>query len=401
VVANVNTDNLKISVTKNENIHTRTATVTIHSDGTEQAVSASVAISQSGLSPDISVEEAGSGVSVSWKSQEFPLHITANFPFYFEHAPWIREADHQAGDGVYTFTVDELPVAAGTRRDTIIVRAVNPEITETIRIPVAQADAALNVMTFNIYVASGSKLSWSQRRSTVAQIIYDEDIDILGTQETEYSQHTYLATLSEYTAYGVGRGDGVRNGEHNTILYKKSRFTEHDSGTFWLSETPDQPGSKGWDAGYVRIASWLKLEDKMSGKRIFVINTHIDHIGTQAQYHSIRLLMNKIHELSDNLPVILTGDFNIPLANDNIKYISDASANPYWLVHTKDIADVRKGHSGTYHDLNENDPGEGWFIDFIFVSENTKVFQHEVLPPKINGIFPSDHSPVTAKILLP
>jgi endonuclease/exonuclease/phosphatase family metal-dependent hydrolase len=98
--------------------------------------------------------------------------------------------------------------------------------------------------------------------------------------------------------------------------------------------------------------------------------------------------------------VILTGDFNIPPANDNIKYISDASENPNWLAHTKTIADVSKGHSGTYHDVNENDPGPGWFIDFIFVGENTKVFQHEVLPPRINGIFPSDHSPVTAKILL-
>jgi endonuclease/exonuclease/phosphatase family metal-dependent hydrolase len=105
--------------------------------------------------------------------------------------------------------------------------------------------------------------------------------------------------------------------------------------------------------------------------------------------------------LSDNLPVILTGDFNIPPTNDNIKYISDAYANPNWLAHTRTIADVRKGNSNTYHDLSENDLGQGWFIDFIFVSENTKVFQHEVLPPKIHGIFPSDHSPVTAKILLP
>jgi hypothetical protein len=87
------------------------------------------------------------------QSQEFSLHVAANFPFYFELPPWIQGADSQASDGAYTFTVNKLPAVVNTQRDTVTVRAVNPEVTKNIPVPVVQTNnAELNAMTFNIYL---------------------------------------------------------------------------------------------------------------------------------------------------------------------------------------------------------------------------------------------------------
>jgi endonuclease/exonuclease/phosphatase family metal-dependent hydrolase len=212
--------------------------------------------------------------------------------------------------------------------------------------------------------------------------------------------HNYLETnLPAYEAFSIS-DDGSLKGGPNTIFYRKDRFTAYNKGIFWLSETPDVP-SKGWDALYLRIALWIELEDKISGLRFLYVNTHVATWGkTIAQQNSIILLMNKIHELRGNMPVILTGDLNMPPSNDYIKYITDVVNNPYPLVHTKTVADRITGFEGSFHDYHDTDPGPDQLIDYVIVDENAKVLLHQVIPPKLDGIFLSDHAPVTAKIIL-
>jgi endonuclease/exonuclease/phosphatase family metal-dependent hydrolase len=100
------------------------------------------------------------------------------------------------------------------------------------------------------------------------------------------------------------------------------------------------------------------------------------------------------------MPVILTGDFNMPPGNDNIKYITDVVNNPYPLVHTKPVAERVTGFEGSFHAYTETDPGAGQLIDYVIVDENARVLLHQVIPPKLDGIFLSDHAPVTAKIII-
>jgi endonuclease/exonuclease/phosphatase family metal-dependent hydrolase len=261
--------------------------------------------------------------------------------------------------------------------------------------------ASLNVMTYNLRLeSSGDGLNgWNTRRTSAVKIIRLEDIDIVGTQETEENQHNYLKNHLAYEAFSIG-DNGQLKGGPNTIFYRKDRFTAYNKGIFWLSETPDVP-SKGWDALYLRIALWIELEDKISGIRFFYLNTHIATWGkTVAQQNSIILLMNKIHDLRGDMPVIITGDFNMPPSNPNIMYITDVVNNPYPLVHTKTVADRSTGFTGSFHDYHDTDPGPDGLIDYVFVDENAKVLLHQVIPPKLDGIFLSDHAPVTAKIIL-
>lgn len=47
---------------------------------------------------------------------------------------------------------------------------------------------------------------------------------------------------------GVGRDDGKQAGEYAPIYYRNDRFQPLSVEHIWLSQTPQQVGSRGWDA---------------------------------------------------------------------------------------------------------------------------------------------------------
>ena len=120
-----------------------------------------------------------------------------------------------------------------------------------------------------------------------------------------------LERLPEYDYVGVGRTDGATKGEYSPIFFLKDKYEALEKGNFWLSETPDVAGSKGWDAALERIASYAKLRDKATGKIFMAVNTHFDHVGVTARKESAKLIMQKIQQIVGNRPAVVTGDFNI------------------------------------------------------------------------------------------
>ena len=140
----------------------------------------------------------------------------------------------------------------------------------------APASEPINVMSFNIRYDNpeDSLDNWKFRKDRAAKAIRFYNVDILGTQEVLHNQlEDFKQRLPEYDVIGVGREDGKEKGEYSALWYKKDRFTLIDSGYFWLSETPEVAGSKGWDGACERIASWAKLKDKVTGKEVFALNT--------------------------------------------------------------------------------------------------------------------------------
>lgn len=258
----------------------------------------------------------------------------------------------------------------------------------------------LNIMSFNVrYDNAGDSLnSWQYRKDIAAQVIKDHDIDIVGTQEVLSHQLNDLKErLPEYTAIGVGRQDGIDKGEYSAILYKTDKFNEIQSGYFWLSETPEIAGSKGWDGACERIATWAVLQDKETKKQVFFINTHLDHIGKIARQEGVTLLLDRATELAKGFPIIMTGDFNATPESDVIKHVTDTS-NPQHLIHSKDIASTTSGTQWTFHDFGRLPVEQREFIDYIFVSKGILVEKHAVLPEKMNDKFISDHSLIVAEI---
>lgn len=260
----------------------------------------------------------------------------------------------------------------------------------------------LNVMTFNIRldVPSDSLNSWQYRKDNAAEMVRMNDVDILGMQEVLLNQMNDLKErLPQYTAIGVGREDGADKGEFSPIFYKKDRFSAIESGTFWVSETPEVAGSKGWDASYIRVATWAILKEKATGKEIFAINTHLDNDGLIARKEGGNLLLKKAEELGKGLPIVLTGDFNDTPLSEAIKNITDASKTNH-LLDSKTIALKTSGTDWTFHNFGRLAESERPLIDYIFVSKQIKVQDYVVLPDTLNGTFVSDHKPVLSKITI-
>ena len=171
----------------------------------------------------------------------------------------------------------------------------------------------LTVMTFNIRygTADDGLNSWKHRRPMVVDVIKKHDPDVMGLQEVlAFQRDELLAALPGYDCVGVGRDDGKEKGEFAPILFKRDRFELVDKGWFWLSETPDKPGSIGWDAACPRIATWVRLRTKNSAKTDFwVLNTHFDHKGKQSRANAGLMLKKWLHNF-DDCPRLIVGDFN-------------------------------------------------------------------------------------------
>lgn len=258
----------------------------------------------------------------------------------------------------------------------------------------------VNVMTFNVRYDNpeDSLNNWQYRKDNAAKIILEKKIDIVGTQEVLANQMNDLKSrLSEYDAIGVGREDGKEKGEYSAIFYNKVRFTAVESGYFWLSETPEIAGSRGWDGACERIATWAVLKDNTTGKQLFFINTHLDHVGKIARQEGVTLLLNRIAELSKGLPVILTGDFNADPESDVIKHVTN-KAEVKHLIDSKSIATKVSGSEWTFHDYDKLPLEQRERIDYIFVNNKAEVVNYEVIPEKIGEVFLSDHSPVFTQL---
>lgn len=257
-----------------------------------------------------------------------------------------------------------------------------------------------NVMSFNIRYDNpeDSLNNWEYRKDRVANVIHFYDADILGTQEVLHNQLEDLKLrLPEYGVVGVGREDGKEKGEYSALLYKKDRFTVLDSGYFWLSETPEVAGSKGWDGACERIASWAKLKDHNSGKEIFALNTHLDHVGVAARKEGVNLILNKVEELGAGLPVVVTGDFNAEPESDVIQYVTDSS-NAKHLVDSRSIAQLVYGPAWSFHAFGRIPYDKRSLIDYVFVRKGTNVLKYGVLAETEGEAFLSDHTPVLVTI---
>lgn len=254
----------------------------------------------------------------------------------------------------------------------------------------------LVVGTFNLRYdnAADSGNLWINRAPVVVSMIRFYDFDLLGTQEGLKNQLDDISNaLAGYARYGVGRNDGVDEGEHSAIFYKKERFTLLDKGDFWLSETPDKP-SLGWDAKCCkRICSWVKLKDKRSGKTLWCFNAHYDHEGQIAREESSTLILKKIKEIAAGGKVIFTGDLNGGHSSGWYRQIAGSGL----LKDTYDRVKYPYTNNPSFNGFGRQLSGNE-IIDHIFTTPDFAVRRWGILSDSYHGKYPSDHFPVLAEI---
>jgi endonuclease/exonuclease/phosphatase family metal-dependent hydrolase len=266
----------------------------------------------------------------------------------------------------------------------------------------AESPLALRVMTFNIrYINPGDtgNRTWQARRDQVAEVMRADHPDIIGVQEAFRSMLDDIAErLPGYQEIGVGREDGKTTGEYSAILFRKERFAVIDSGTFWLSDTPEIPNSRTWKNRVTRICTWAKLEEKATGRSLVFYNTHFDHESQEAREKSVHLILKRVAAQPAGTPFVVTGDFN---AGEDNPAITAMKAGPPRLVDAwRELhPEVPLHESGTMSRFTGAlDSGK---IDYLFVPAGTRVIDAEILRSHREGVYPSDHYPVRASVEFP
>jgi endonuclease/exonuclease/phosphatase family metal-dependent hydrolase len=254
------------------------------------------------------------------------------------------------------------------------------------------AQSNVKLMSYNIRydITTSNASPWTERHNAIASQIKRFDADIVGMQEVLDHQRTQLlADLPGFASIGVGRDDGQKAGEYSPIFYKEERFRLLNSGTFWLSPTPDVP-SKGWDAALNRICTYAQFFDLESKESFWVFNTHFDHVGEVARMKSSELILQKMQEVTNGTrqAVIFCGDLNLNDDHSTITFLQSQMKDA--LLNSKQVkSDMNK----TFNNFDlENEATKR--IDYIFTNKKVTVLTFETIVERFGVSYPSDHFPI-------
>lgn len=264
--------------------------------------------------------------------------------------------------------------------------------------PAAAQALSFNAATYNLRLntpADGPN-AWPLRKDAVKALLLRHQVDLLATQEALYDQVQDLATLPGFDWVGVGRDDGQHGGEHAALFFRRDRFERLDQGDFWLSETPDRPG-KGWDARCCnRIASWVRLRDRPTGREFVAFSVHFDHEGVIARRESAHLMLRRMQQIAGPLPLLCLGDFNATPESEPIRIMAAALRDARQVSATPPVGPV-----GTFNDFKPDAPLLDR-IDYVWLGPGWQVQRYAALADTTaDGRYPSDHLPVLVRLHLP
>lgn len=276
-----------------------------------------------------------------------------------------------------------------------------PTLTEPVGVninpnPVAEAVSYqdIKVMSFNLKINGDGYQSNENRLPRTLKMIEKHSPDSLGVQEADkWWTDSLEEALPQYARVGTYRDDGISLGESCSIFYLKDKYELVDSGDFWLSETPKTP-SWGWDTACPRIVTYAILKNKTTGFVYAHFNTHFDHVGKVAQSESVPLLASRIAAIAPDIPVVVTGDFNVSEGSEIYNKLVSCG-----LKDTKFMAE-KHDDCATYHDYNpfvfNTKP-----IDYIFTNAYcSSVKSSTVDSNMIDLVYPSDHFPIIVELTL-
>ena len=257
------------------------------------------------------------------------------------------------------------------------------------------AAQTLRVMTFNVRtgMADDGPNDWNHRRDIMVDAIREQHPDLLGTQELNTFQGDYIVSkLPAYEWFGIGRR-GDDSDEHMGVFYRTDRLRVIDSGNYWLSDTPDKPGSITWGNPYPRMVTWALFERKADGRRFYYCNTHFPSRDQDelARTRSAEEILARLSALPANLPVVLSGDFN------------SAPDKPDHAVLTSLLDDAwidASRHSGpekTFHNFTGIPDRR---IDWVLY-RGLRAITVDTITMNEADRYPSDHFPVIAELAWP
>jgi endonuclease/exonuclease/phosphatase family metal-dependent hydrolase len=250
----------------------------------------------------------------------------------------------------------------------------------------------VRVLTWNIHVGHDGgplweRFDWPTRKHALKTAVRQVDPDILCVQEAVQEQVAFLEEcLPDFGRVGVGRDDGQTGGECCAIFFRRQRFQEMGSGTFWLEEPIDQP-RPGSALGVKRICTWVRLQDRQSGGVLRIYNTHL-YLTEASRRQAVAVILEQLRAGDPADTVVLTGDFNAGPAAASRQMITGAG-----LVDTAVLAGKPPGRP-TFHLYGIGVRS----LDDILLSPGCRVRGHCIVNVKPGNVFPSDHFGVLADL---
>jgi endonuclease/exonuclease/phosphatase family metal-dependent hydrolase len=254
------------------------------------------------------------------------------------------------------------------------------------------------ITSFNIRMgtANDGSNSWPTRSEHCISII--GRYHIAGLQEALLFQNEEILQGNPHMRYiGVGRDDGVDEGEFSPIFYDASRFQVLEQGTFWFCDKPDEPGCKSYGNSIPRICTWgLFADNSNNGAIFYVYNVHLDHQSQNSREMSVKQLLDTISKRNvQPTPVVVTGDFNNGEQSPEILSMKQSYDDAFRLI-CPECTNV-----GTFNSWVGATTGPK--IDYVFTAKQNNTNALSVLVDdativydNIDGKYPSDHYPVDA-----
>ncbi|MBP3328060.1 MAG: endonuclease/exonuclease/phosphatase family protein [Clostridia bacterium] len=265
-----------------------------------------------------------------------------------------------------------------------------PESLVIDNVPEKSADT-VRIVSFNVRCKDDTFGSVEGRSQLICSALEQYAPDSFGVQEATQEWLDILGEkLSDYASVSQMR-DGKKSSEASAVFYLKDKYTLVDSGTIWLSDTPDEFASKFTLSFCPRIATWATLQNKATGEIYTHINTHLDHVLESVRVKQINVLKSKIEELkAKGYPVVCTGDFNTKEGADAYNEMKNCLLDSKYLAKNSDDGATFLNYG---KNIFETRP-----IDFVFVSEGTEVETYKIIDEKIGDMYLSDHAAICADV---
>lgn len=255
--------------------------------------------------------------------------------------------------------------------------------------------ASISLMSYNVRCMLDGR-----NTDDLIASVKSRDPDVFAAQEAAGSSASNCAQwMQKFTqtltdTYACVKGIYVgKYDSYLPIFYKKDKFELVESGSKYLTHTPDVK-SRLEGAEYDRQFTYAILRDKATGVEFMYVNNHFDTAGYKVRTEEAKILAEFLEPYSI-LPTIVGGDFNTALDTSPITTLLSLTN----LAAGNTLADpenVIMNASGVQNYTTLGDKA----IDHVFVSKNhITVEKYEVWDNKMgNGKYPSDHIPVCVEI---
>ncbi len=283
-------------------------------------------------------------------------------------------------------------------------------------------DYVAKIMSFNVQTENGTQVRADIRMTMLRNLLDEYKPDSIGMQEVTTKWRDMMDSYCFNQSYaGVGE-PRTAGGEACPIYYRSDKFELVDSGTFWLSDTPDVAGSQFEESLYVRICTWAHLRDKVTGKEYVHVNTHLDNLGS-SEGRSLRtkqivVILQFLQRFGD-MPMVMTGDLNQAAVNSEgnqyavYKTLTGAKAfeladgtkaySPFSNARYDAADNMPEGTCATmtaYYDENGSkyNPAKEPIDYVLYTGASLTALSYKIRLYDVGGLYLSDHLPVICEI---